>query len=78
MGLDVHESPYVPNFGTPGAGEKLVEGLVIAIEPMLAFGSRELVIDEDGHSYRTKDGSRCAHAVHTVTVTKVDPEILTK
>jgi len=78
VGLKVHEEPHVPNFGTPHAGSRLEEGLVIAIEPMMTLGSGELFIDKDGHSYRTKDGSRTAHAEHTVLVTKNGPEILTK
>ena len=78
VGKAVHEEPHVPNFGEPGKGEKLVEGLVIAIEPMMTLGSGELYIDKDGHSYRTKDGSRTAHAEHTVLITKSGPEILTK
>lgn len=78
VGKKVHEEPHVPNFGAPGSGEKLVEGLVIAIEPMFALGSGELFIDKDSHSYRTKDHSRTAHAEHTVIVMKDGPEILTK
>jgi len=78
VGLKVHEEPHVPNFGEAGKGVKLTEGLVIAIEPMMTLGSGELFIDEDGHSYRTKDGSRSAHAEHTVMITKDGPEILTK
>ncbi len=78
VGLNVHEEPHVPNFGAPGSGEKLVEGMVIAIEPMFTLGSGELFIDKDGHSYRTKDGSRSAHAEHTVMITESGPEILTK
>lgn len=78
VGLKVHEEPHVPNFGEPGKGEKLVEGLVIAIEPMMTLGSGDLFVDKDGHSYRTKDGSRSAHAENTVLVTKNGPEILTK
>lgn len=77
VGLKVHEDPHVPNFGTPGKGTKLVEGLVIAIEPMMTLGSGDLFVDRDGHSYRTEDGSRTAHAEHTVLVTKNGPEILT-
>jgi len=77
VGLKVHEEPHVPNFGAPKSGEKLVEGLVIAIEPMMTLGSGDLYIDKDGHSYRTKDGSRTAHAEHTVLITKDGPEILT-
>jgi len=78
VGNAVHEEPHVPNYGVPGAGERLVEGLVIAIEPMMTLGSGELFIDKDGFSYRTKDGSRTAHAEHTVMITKSGPEILTK
>lgn len=78
VGKKVHEEPHVPNFGAPGSGEKLQEGLVIAIEPMMTLGSGELFIDKDRHSYRTKDGSRTAHAEHTVLITKRGPEILTK
>ena len=78
VGLKVHEEPHIPNFGMPGKGAKLHEGEVIAIEPMMALGSGELFIDKDGYSYRTKDGSRTAHAEHTVLVTKNGPEILTK
>jgi len=78
VGLKVHEEPHVPNFGEPGKGTKLVEGLVIAIEPMMTLGSGDLFVDGDGYSYRTKDGSRTAHAEHTVLITKNGPEILTR
>ncbi len=78
VGKEVHEAPYVPNFGAPGSGDKLVEGLVIAIEPMFTLGSGDLYVDKDNFSYRTKDGSRAAHAEHTVIVTKDGPEVLTK
>ncbi len=78
VGNAVHEEPHVPNFGAEGKGEVLVEGLVIAIEPMMTLGSGDLYIDKDGYSYRTKDGSRTAHFEHTVLITKKGPEILTK
>jgi methionyl aminopeptidase len=78
VGAAVHEEPHVPNFGAPGTGTKLVEGLVIAIEPMFTLGSGDLYVDKDGYSYRTKDGSRSAHVEHTVIVTKNGPEVLTK
>ncbi len=78
VGKAIHEDPHVPNFGDPGYGTKLVEGLVIAIEPMFTLGSGDLYIDKDAFTYRTKDGSRSAHAEHTVLVTKNGPEILTK
>ncbi len=78
VGTKVHEEPYVPNFGAPGSGEELVEGLVIAIEPMFTLGTGDLFVDDDGHSYRTKDGSNAAHSEHTVMITADGPEILTK
>ena len=80
VGEKVHEEPHVPNFGAPGSGTKLVEGQVIAIEPMFARGSGDLKVDSgrDGHAYRTKDKSRTAHVEHTIIVTKDGPEILTR
>jgi len=78
VGLKVHEEPHVPNYGQPGKGPMLHEGEVIAIEPMMTLGSGDLFIDKDGYSYRTKDGSRTAHAEHTVLITKDGPEILTQ
>lgn len=78
VGYAVHEEPHVPNFGESGTGEPLVEGMIIAIEPMMTLGSGELYIDKDGHSFRTKDGSRTAHFEHTVLVSRDGPEILTK
>jgi methionyl aminopeptidase len=78
VGKKIHEDPHVPNYGDPGEGYRLVEGLVIAIEPMFTLGTGDLYIDKDAFSYRTRDGSRTAHAEHTVIVTKNGPEILTK
>ena len=77
MGKAVHEEPHVPNYGAPGTGDELVEGLVIAIEPMFTLGSGDLVVDKDGFSYKTKDKSRTAHMEHTVMITADGPEILT-
>jgi len=78
VGRAIHEDPHVPNFGDPGHGTRLVEGLVIAIEPMFTLGKGDLYVDKDAFTYRTKDGSRSAHAEHTVLLTKNGPEILTK
>lgn len=77
VGKKVHEEPHVPNFGRSGEGAPLVEGLVIAIEPMMTLGGGDLYIDADGHSYRTKDASRTAHFEHTVLITREGPEVLT-
>ncbi|HVM73704.1 MAG TPA: type I methionyl aminopeptidase, partial [Candidatus Paceibacterota bacterium] len=78
VGRAVHEMPNVPNFGSPRTGSLLEEGMVIAIEPMMTLGTGDLYVDRDNFSYRTKDGSRSAHAEHTVMITANGPEILTK
>jgi len=77
VGYSVHEEPYIPNYGEPGEGEKLKHGMVMAIEPMFNLGSRHLILDKDGYTYRTKDGKPSAHFEHTVLITKGDAEILT-
>lgn len=77
VGRSVHEEPLVPNFGRPGRGKKLEEGLVLAIEPMFTLGSSEIVLDSDGYTYRTADGSHASHAEHTILITQDGPEILT-
>ncbi len=77
VGYAVHEEPFVPNFGRPGSGVGLVEGLVIAIEPMINEGKSSIVLDKDGQTYRTKDGGRSAHFEHTVALTGEGPLVLT-
>lgn len=78
VGYAVHEDPYVPNEGVKGQGERLVPGMVIAIEPMLTLGGDKIVLASDGYTYKTKDGSFAAHAEHTVVITEGEPIILTK
>jgi methionyl aminopeptidase len=77
VGYDVHEDPYVPNYGEAGKGESLKPGMVIAIEPMFNLGGKEVEMDRDGYTFRTADGSPSAHFEHTVLITKGDAEILT-
>ena len=78
VGREMHEDPSVPNVGTPGKGMKLKPGLVIAIEPMFMAGGRDdYRLDDDGWTVRTTDGSRAAHAEHTIAITADGPEILT-
>ncbi|MGE7388610.1 type I methionyl aminopeptidase [Streptomyces sp. NPDC004126] len=78
IGRSMHEDPGVPNEGPPGRGMKLRPGMVIAIEPMLiAGGTDDYACDPDGWTLRTTDGSRAAHAEHTVAVTAGGPRILT-
>ncbi|MEQ1848408.1 MAG: M24 family metallopeptidase, partial [Nitrospira sp.] len=78
VGYKVHEDPFVPNSGQPKRGEKLVPGMVIAIEPMITLGTDEIVLGSDGYTYKTKDGSNSAHFEHTIAITDGDPIILTK
>jgi len=78
VGRHMHEDPHVPNEGMPGRGLRLRHGLVLAIEPMLmAGGGREYEAAPDGWALKTVDGSRAAHAEHTVAVTRDGPRILT-
>ncbi len=78
IGRAMHEAPHVPNDGRPGRGLVLRPGLVLAIEPMLlAGGNGGYRGDPDGWTLRTADGSRAAHAEHTVAITDAGPRILT-
>jgi len=77
VGYSIHEEPYVPNYGKPGSGERLVPGLVIAIEPKVNVGKGDIKSDKDGYTIRTKDGSRSAHFEHTVAITEKGNIILT-
>lgn len=77
VGRNLHESPEVPNYGKRGRGPKLQEGLVIAIEPMVNLGTRNIVQERDGWTIRTKDRKPSAHFEHTVAIFKDRTEILT-
>ena len=77
IGLDMHEDPEVPNFGTKNTGPRLKPGMVICIEPMLTFGKRDVYLLDDGWGVKTEDGSKAAHYEHTVLVTEDGYEILT-
>jgi methionyl aminopeptidase len=77
VGQSLHESPQVPNYGKRGAGLKLQPGLVIAIEPMVNLGTKNVVQEADGWTIRTKDKKPSAHFEHTVVVRKDKAEILT-
>lgn len=77
IGKNLHEEPSVPNFYTPGKSQKLFEGMVIAIEPMVNYGTFKVYQKEDGWTIATKDHEPSAHFEHTVLVRKVKPEILT-
>ena len=77
IGTDMHEDPEVPNFGEKDTGIVLKEGMVLAIEPMLNLGTKEVVMLDDGWTIVTEDGSPSAHFEHTVAITKDGYEILT-
>ncbi len=77
VGRDVHEEPQVSNLGIPGDGPQLREGMVLAIEPMLALGTDKIKTLEDRWTVVTQDGTRSAHFEHTVAVTANGPRILT-
>ncbi len=77
IGTDMHEDPEIPNYGTPGHGPRLEEGMVICIEPMITMGSAEILTLRDGWGVVTADGKPAAHIEHTVVVTKDGPRILT-
>lgn len=78
IGRDLHEPPQVPNYGPPGKGVRLKEGMVLAIEPMINAGGGEVIILGDGWTAVTKDGSLSAHFEHTVAITDRGPYVLSK
>ncbi|MER3524676.1 MAG: type I methionyl aminopeptidase [Ignavibacteria bacterium] len=78
VGRHLHEEPAIPNYGEPGTGVKLKEGMVLAIEPMVNAGTYKVEVDDDGWTVRTADGKPSAHFEHTVVVRKGEPEILTR
>lgn len=77
VGYQVHEDPYVPNYGKKNSGPILKPGMVIAIEPMVNEGTKATILDADGYTYKTADGKRSAHFEKTVLITKDEAEILT-
>ncbi|MCZ7588640.1 MAG: type I methionyl aminopeptidase [Gaiella sp.] len=77
VGRHYHEDPHVPNFGEPGRGPRLSEGMTIAIEPMITMGKPDVFLAEDGWTIATSDGSLAAHFEHTVAILPDGPRILT-
>jgi len=77
VGRHYHEDPHIPNFGEPGRGPRLSEGMTIAIEPMITAGDADVHVMDDGWTIRTQDGSMSAHFEHTVAITADGPRILT-
>lgn len=77
IGRNLHEAPEVPNYGKRGQGIKLQDGLVLAIEPMVNLGTRNVVQEDDGWTIRTRDKKPSAHFEHTVVIRKGKAEVLT-
>jgi methionyl aminopeptidase len=77
LGREVHEEPQVPNVGRPGQGPALMEGMVLAIEPMLSAGTDQIRTLQDRWTVVTADGSRSAHFEHTIAITGDGPQVLT-
>jgi methionyl aminopeptidase len=77
VGRYYHEDPHIPNFGEPGRGPRLSDGMTIAIEPMITAGGSDVHVMEDGWTIRTADSSLSAHFEHTVAITADGPRILT-
>lgn len=78
IGKKLHEDPQILNYGERKSGEKLREGMVICLEPMVTIGDWKVKKSKDGFGYVTRDGSLSAHFEHTIAITKRGPFILTK
>jgi methionyl aminopeptidase len=78
IGRRMHESPWIPNYGAPGRGPRLVPGMVFAIEPMVNLGAAGVRILDDEWTAVTVDGAPSAHFEHTVLITEGAPEVLTR
>ncbi len=77
IGRDMHEEPQIPNYGTPGTGIVLEEGMVLAVEPMVTAGRHGVRVGEDHWSIYSQDGSLAAHFEFTIAITADGPRILT-
>jgi methionyl aminopeptidase len=77
VGRSLHEEPQLPNYGDPGRGPRLAEGMTFAIEPMITAGQPDVVLHDDEWSISSADGSLAAHFEHTVAITEAGPRILT-
>jgi methionyl aminopeptidase len=74
----MHEDPQIPNFGPPGRGPVLQEGMTLAIEPMITAGGPDVILHDDDWSISAADDSLSAHFEHTVAITADGPRILTR
>ncbi|MCH7575504.1 MAG: type I methionyl aminopeptidase [Candidatus Marinimicrobia bacterium] len=76
VGRKLHEDPQVPNYGSPGSGLELQEGMCLAIEPMINMGTEKVFTEADGWTVKTMDGAPSAHFEHTIAITSNGPEVL--
>ena len=76
IGREMHEDPMVPNYGRRGNGMKLSNGLCIAIEPMITMGARDIYVEADGWTVKTKDGKPAAHFEHTIAIHNGSADIM--
>jgi methionyl aminopeptidase len=77
IGQQMHEAPQVPNYGRPKTGPVLKSGWVLAVEPMVNMGTREVKMESDGWTVKTKDGLPSSHFEHTIAVTEDGPQVMT-
>lgn len=77
VGIELHEEPTVPNFGSPGKGQRLVKGMTIAIEPMVNMGAPDVKTLPNGWTVVAADGKPSAHYENTILITDGEPEVLT-
>lgn len=77
VGESLHEEPQIPNYGRPGRGPRLQEGMILAIEPMIAVGTYKVKLLSDGWTAVTLDEKNAAHYEHTIAITSGEPELLT-
>lgn len=78
VGERVHEEPFIANYGAPGAGTRIEEGMVLALEPIAAMGKGAVILAPDGYTYRTRDGSRSSHHEHTILIERGRALVVTK
>jgi methionyl aminopeptidase len=78
IGRAMHEPPWIPNYGEPGRGPRLLPGMVFAVEPMVTVGSPQVRVLDDEWTAVTADGSLAAHFEHTILITEHGPEVLTR
>jgi methionyl aminopeptidase len=77
IGRDMHEDPQIPNYGPPGKGVRLEEGMVLAVEPMVTAGGHDVRLADDHWSIYSQDGSLAAHFEFTIAITADGPRVLT-